>query len=142
MMRFDGCAAFAAEHGIIMTTVEMLSEYRAAEEAAAKAALGKQQERRRGDESSKDGPLEMGFPPPRCRCGASGGGGGNIGRGGGAARLRYECVVCMEEGVSCVFLPCRHLCVCEKCAERIMASAPTACPKCRAMVEGVLQVFV
>ena len=40
MMRFDGCAAFAAEHGIIMTTVEMLSEYRAAEEAAAAGGVG------------------------------------------------------------------------------------------------------
>ena len=73
-----------------------------------------------------------------------GGGGGESKDGstgdGGAAR-DTECVVCMEETRSCLFLPCRHMCVCRACADLIMASTAD-CPRCRTKVENIIDVFV
>ena len=73
------------------------------------------------------------------------GGGGESkdgGNGGGGAARDIECVVCMDEPTSCLFLPCRHMCVCRVCADLIMASATADCPKCRTKVEYIIDVFV
>jgi hypothetical protein len=73
------------------------------------------------------------------------GGGGDSkddGECGGGASRENECVVCMEETRSCLFLPCRHMCVCRACADLIMASATANCPKCRTKVENIIDVFV
>jgi hypothetical protein len=34
------------------------------------------------------------------------------------------------------------MCVCRVCADLIMASATTDCPKCRTKVENIIDVFV
>ena len=38
---------------------------------------------------------------------------------------RTECVVCMAACVSTVLLPCGHLCLCQECADLLLASAAT-----------------
>ncbi|OAF67975.1 Mahogunin RING finger protein 1 [Intoshia linei] len=41
-----------------------------------------------------------------------------------------ECVICMTEKRDTIILPCRHLCLCEECAEAIRYQSIT-CPICR-----------
>lgn len=48
-----------------------------------------------------------------------------------------QCVTCRMGYISCVFIPCYHLCVCEKCA-----ASTTECPVCQAIVTGVLKVHI
>ena len=47
--------------------------------------------------------------------GAAGGGGGS---GGGG-----ECIVCMDAENTHSFVPCGHKCVCEACADNVMATS-------------------
>ena len=49
----------------------------------------------------------------------------------------FECVICLEEARAVVFLPCKHIACCEKCAKAIKN-----CPVCRTAVESILQVFI
>ena len=101
-------------------------EREAAEMDAAEAeAAAMEAEQQGGGGESKEGPPAIGG----SSCDS------------GAAR-DAECVVCMEEARSCLFLPCRHMCVCRACADLIMASATTDCPKCRTKVEDIIDVFV
>ena len=44
--------------------------------------------------------------------------------------INADCCVCMELPKSNVFLPCGHMCVCQQCADNIMA-ASKECPMCR-----------
>lgn len=46
------------------------------------------------------------------------------------------CKICLEAEVSSLCLPCRHLCMCGTCSERV-----TACPICRGTIMKRLQVF-
>lgn len=46
------------------------------------------------------------------------------------------CVVCWENPRTVVFLPCKHLQLCEICA-----GGCTECPYCRVFVESMLQVY-
>ena len=50
--------------------------------------------------------------------------------------------ICMEREKKNVFVPCGHQCVCQVCAERIMASEPPErrCPVCRE--QPVMQIRV
>lgn len=51
-------------------------------------------------------------------------------RGRQSLEDEQACVVCSEEGKSVLFMPCRHLCTCERCAVKL-----SACPICRAVIE-------
>ena len=62
---------------------------------------------------------------------------------GSAAR---ECCVCLDDvalGCMHVLFPCGHRCMCQACAEALMAADAAArrCPKCRAAVLGSARVF-
>jgi predicted RNase H-like nuclease (RuvC/YqgF family) len=51
-----------------------------------------------------------------------------------------ECMVCSESRKECLFLPCRHMCVCKGCASLIKAK-DCKCPLCRTVSEQVMRVF-
>jgi len=51
------------------------------------------------------------------------------------------CVVCLEVIKNVVFLPCKHLCTCSKCALTILKSS-NACPICRTKIQSHLEVFI
>ena len=55
----------------------------------------------------------------------------------GAAR----CVICMEDDKDQLFLPCKHVCCCARCANAIALHrehAKRICPMCRAPIETVI----
>eukprot|EP00039_Didymoeca_costata_P000827 m.47409 g.47409 ORF g.47409 m.47409 type:complete len:508 (-) comp10497_c0_seq2:151-1674(-) len=52
-----------------------------------------------------------------------------------------ECVVCMSDVRDTMALPCRHLCLCNPCAEVLRYQA-NKCPICRAPFHSLLQVRV
>lgn len=58
------------------------------------------------------------------------------------------CVVCMERACNAVFMPCKHLCCCQKCANTIMTSTDIPvnqrkkCPMCRGALTEVVNVFM
>lgn len=54
-----------------------------------------------------------------------------------AATDRENCYCCMETRANIVFLPCRHLVCCEKCAEQL-----TKYPMCRTTIWCALVVIV
>jgi hypothetical protein len=60
------------------------------------------------------------------------------------------CVVCVDAAKSHVFVECMHKCVCEECAELLLAKDPwrgtvhadgAECPLCRVMSKSVRKVF-
>lgn len=52
-----------------------------------------------------------------------------------------ECVVCMSDARDTLVLPCRHLCLCNPCAEVLRYQA-NKCPICRAPFNSLLQFSV
>ncbi len=48
----------------------------------------------------------------------------------------HFCIICQERNASTVCLPCRHLVLCEDCAQRI-----EDCPMCRSEIEEILIVY-
>jgi hypothetical protein len=59
------------------------------------------------------------------------------GASGSAADPVHEsqCVVCMDERKSVLFIPCKHVCVCSVCAEQLgRFGNPVCCPVCRSVV--------
>eukprot|EP00127_Corallochytrium_limacisporum_P002916 Clim_evm5s143 gene=Clim_evmTU5s143 len=50
-----------------------------------------------------------------------------------------DCVICMSEARDTMVLPCRHLCLCDSCAE-VLRYQSTTCPICRAPFHSMLQV--
>eukprot|EP00045_Choanoeca_perplexa_P013039 m.145543 g.145543 ORF g.145543 m.145543 type:complete len:416 (+) comp16217_c0_seq28:152-1399(+) len=52
-----------------------------------------------------------------------------------------ECVVCMSESMDTMVLPCRHLCLCNGCADVLRYQA-SKCPICRAPFHSLLQIQV
>ncbi|MQL82343.1 hypothetical protein Taro_014817 [Colocasia esculenta] len=53
------------------------------------------------------------------------------------SRERRVCKVCMQQEVSVLLLPCRHLCLCKQCEARL-----DACPVCNAVKNASLQIFM
>ncbi len=49
---------------------------------------------------------------------------------------RQECVVCLEKLASMLLLPCKHVCVCKGCSERL-----AECPLCRAKIAEKIEPF-
>ncbi|CAI9735227.1 E3 ubiquitin-protein ligase MGRN1-like [Octopus vulgaris] len=50
-----------------------------------------------------------------------------------------ECVICMSDMRDTLILPCRHLCLCNNCAESLRYQASN-CPICRAPFRALLQI--
>ncbi|XP_056360765.1 E3 ubiquitin-protein ligase LRSAM1 isoform X2 [Oenanthe melanoleuca] len=49
---------------------------------------------------------------------------------------RSECVVCMEQEPQMIFLPCGHVCCCQRCCERLHS-----CPLCRQDIAQRVRIF-
>ena len=60
---------------------------------------------------------------------------------GELAMAGRECVVCMDEVKTHAFVPCGHLCVCDRCAADIMASSKKECPNCRGPATHAMKIF-
>ncbi|XP_058120111.1 E3 ubiquitin-protein ligase LRSAM1-like isoform X2 [Anopheles coustani] len=56
--------------------------------------------------------------------------------GGGGVTQFAECVICMEQTVQVIFLPCGHMCCCSGCHVEIHD-----CPMCRAYIERKIKVI-
>ena len=54
--------------------------------------------------------------------------------------MESECVVCMDEENTHMFMPCGHKCVCKECADLIMGGT-AECPNCRTKAVGLHRVF-
>lgn len=52
------------------------------------------------------------------------------------ARSSHNCVICMDAASSVVLLPCRHMCACVVCADKVRR-----CPLCREPCSDRMQVF-
>lgn len=52
-----------------------------------------------------------------------------------------ECLICMKEEVSVVFLPCAHQVVCASCGKDHGKKGKATCPCCRAPIEQRIRVF-
>ncbi|CRG94354.1 RING zinc finger protein, putative [Plasmodium gallinaceum] len=52
-----------------------------------------------------------------------------------------ECVICLSEERDTAILPCRHMCLCNLCAN-IVRMQNTKCPICRQAVRGLLQISI
>lgn len=50
-----------------------------------------------------------------------------------------ECVICMSEPRDTLILPCRHLCLCQLCADSLRYQANN-CPICRSPFRALLQI--
>lgn len=59
--------------------------------------------------------------------------------GGGVKRER-ECVMCLSEEMSVVFLPCAHQVVCTTCNELHEKQGMQDCPSCRSPIQGRISV--
>ena len=52
-----------------------------------------------------------------------------------------QCVVCMDAKKSVCLLPCKHMCMCQPCASKVMA-ASAQCPVCREPVADSFEMFM
>lgn len=53
---------------------------------------------------------------------------------------KNQCVVCQDMEKNTLLMPCRHLCLCELCAARILNRRE--CPICREYIEEIVHVYV
>ncbi len=49
-----------------------------------------------------------------------------------------NCIICNQGPKQVVFLPCRHMCMCQLCSN---AMPRAICPICRGIVSGKMNVF-
>jgi hypothetical protein len=52
-----------------------------------------------------------------------------------------QCVVCFDAPKDHLVLPCKHLCVCEACAEQLTKMRTPTCPVCRGPIRETMKVF-
>lgn len=52
-----------------------------------------------------------------------------------------ECLICMKDEVSVVFLPCAHQVLCASCNEVYEKKAKASCPCCHTQIEQVIRVY-
>ena len=67
-----------------------------------------------------------------------------LGSGSGTSQLDAEetmCVVCFDAPKDHLVLPCKHLCVCEACAEQLTNTRTPTCPVCREPIQQTMKVF-
>ncbi|XP_052076615.1 E3 ubiquitin-protein ligase XIAP-like isoform X2 [Mytilus californianus] len=49
---------------------------------------------------------------------------------------RYLCKVCYKNPLEVIFYPCKHVCCCQECGDKL-----PECPVCRTNIRGKLQLF-
>ncbi|XP_076912085.1 MND1-interacting protein 1-like [Bidens hawaiensis] len=52
-----------------------------------------------------------------------------------------ECIICLKDEVSVVFLPCAHQVVCASCNEEYANKGKSTCPVCREVIDQRIRVF-
>ncbi|XP_065877340.1 MND1-interacting protein 1-like [Euphorbia lathyris] len=52
-----------------------------------------------------------------------------------------DCIICMKDEVSVVFLPCRHQVMCSSCSDNYGKKGKVTCPCCRVPVEQRIRLF-
>lgn len=52
-----------------------------------------------------------------------------------------ECIICMKDEVSVVFLPCAHQVMCASCSDEYGKKGKAACPCCRVQIQQRIRVF-
>lgn len=52
-----------------------------------------------------------------------------------------ECIVCMKDEVSIVFLPCAHQVMCASCSDEYGRKGKAICPCCRVQIQQRIRVF-
>ena len=57
-------------------------------------------------------------------------------------RERRLCVVCRDEDIEVVIVPCGHACLCQECAGAVKLSASALCPMCREPIDDVARIHV
>ena len=55
---------------------------------------------------------------------------------------RFTCSICLTRTVRCLFLPCKHMCTCVECAQRVRQELRSMCPICRQAFTEVWDVFL
>ena len=55
--------------------------------------------------------------------------------------LQSTCVICMSEPRTTLVIPCRHMCLCEDCAETLKVQS-VKCPICRGPVRSLLKIEI
>ncbi|XP_073822186.1 uncharacterized protein [Musca autumnalis] len=54
-----------------------------------------------------------------------------------------NCIVCLERTRNILLLPCKHICLCSNCADRIMDERGIKfCPLCRQDINQTLEIFI
>eukprot|EP01063_Lacrimia_lanifica_P025093 TRINITY_DN3288_c0_g1_i1.p1 TRINITY_DN3288_c0_g1~~TRINITY_DN3288_c0_g1_i1.p1 ORF type:complete len:761 (+),score=196.93 TRINITY_DN3288_c0_g1_i1:60-2285(+) len=51
--------------------------------------------------------------------------------------IQNPCCICLEAPRNCVFFPCRHLCACKDCSQKVMY-----CPMCRVKVAHRVEIWL
>jgi hypothetical protein len=67
-----------------------------------------------------------------------------LGSGSGTPQPGAEetmCVVCFDAPKDHLIVPCKHLCVCEACAEQLTNTRTPTCPVCRGPIRETMKVF-
>lgn len=60
-------------------------------------------------------------------------------------RDKRKCVICQDHIKSVLLLPCKHMCMCVRCADHIVRSrtiGQRVCPLCRARIAKVMNIYV
>ena len=52
-----------------------------------------------------------------------------------------ECIICLKDEVSVVFLPCAHQVMCASCSDDFGLKGKATCPCCRVPIEQKIRVF-
>ena len=55
--------------------------------------------------------------------------------------INRECIICMKDEVSIVFLPCAHQVMCASCGDEYGRKGKAACPCCRVPIQQRIRVF-
>ncbi|KAK6137445.1 hypothetical protein DH2020_028802 [Rehmannia glutinosa] len=58
-----------------------------------------------------------------------------------AVNCDRECMICMKDEVSVVFLPCAHQVICANCNENYGKKGKATCPYCRVPIEQRIRVY-
>ena len=51
------------------------------------------------------------------------------------------CIVCEDAKKEVILLPCKHMCLCKKCASTCLFKTLHECPMCRAMIGDSMEVY-
>lgn len=50
-----------------------------------------------------------------------------------------QCIICLDRVSDCILIPCRHMCLCQKCMEDIKKkNQRQGCPLCKRKVDNIV----